>query len=200
MQRISFCSTSRTGIRVIVAGTPAQSPQVRSLGIVALLAVATLAPASRAMAQADDVTASQAATAPNPGKAGKRSLLYTLVPLPTLVLAIPALIVGPSTGYFYGGMKGRAWSGIGVRTLAFGGMIAAVGACYNYCSDGSQLAAGLAFFAAGGLLLGSAIYDMASVKKAVRNHNQRPHEKPFAVYPTYFPSVKAVGIVFSRRI
>ncbi len=169
----------------------------RSLGILALLIVAIVSPFNRAIAQADTLTASQPANPPIPERAGKRSLLYTLVPLPTLLLAIPALIVGPATGYFYGGMKGRAWLGIGIRTVAASGLIAAAAACYNFCSPGSEQAVGVASVAATGLLIGSAIYDMASVKKAVRNHNRRGPENPLAVYPAYFPKFKAVGMVFS---
>ena len=53
----------------------------------------------------------------------QQSLYGTIIPIPTLILTVPGIWFGPSLGYFYAGRSGRAWAGMGVRTLALGCMI-----------------------------------------------------------------------------
>ncbi len=144
---------------------------------------------------------SVASNLPVPAQAEKKSLLYTLLPLPTLVLTVPALIAGPSAGYFYGGLNGRAWAGIGIRTLALGGMFSAFGICGWDCGPGESAynIAWAVFIGSGAILAGSAIYDIATVKEAVRNHNARGHQSLITIYPGYAQQLGAFTITLSKR-
>ncbi len=138
---------------------------------------------------------------PSPSGAQQRSLLYTLIPLPTLILTVPGLIAGPSAGFFYAGMKGRAWSGIGLRTLALGGMFSAFGICGWDCGPGESAysIAWAVFIGSSALLAGSAIYDIATVKKATIAKNERSANKSVTIYPLYIPRLKALGLLASHR-
>ncbi len=138
----------------------------------------------------------------SPSRAFTYSLVGTLAPLPTLVLTLPAIIVGPSLGYFYGGMPGRAWLGIGLRTAGMGGMVLSFVICGWDCGPGDSGydIAWATFLAGGGLTVVSAIVDIASVKGAVRRQNEKLKEKSdLAVIPMYFPMTNTVGMGLSLR-
>lgn len=128
------------------------------------------------------------------------SLFGTLIPTATLVLAYPGLLIGPSMGYFYTGQGGRAWTGIGVRALATGGMISAFGICGWDCGEGDDAynVAWAVFIASGGVFVGSAIYDIATVKRAVRERNQSLSPS-FGLAPTYSPARRELGLRLSLR-
>jgi len=79
------------------------------------------------------------------------------------------LVVGPSLGYFYAGQRGRAWRGLGLRILGYGALFGAVAASWDCYGDGDECRAGAALAVVGSAMtLGSAIYDIASVRGAVR--------------------------------
>lgn len=128
------------------------------------------------------------------------SLFGTLIPTATLVLAYPGLLIGPSTGYFYAGQGGRAWTGIGVRALATGGMLSAFAICGWDCGKGDDAydVAWAVFIASGGVFVGSAIYDIATVKGAVRERNHT-FKASLAVAPIYSPARREVGLRLSLR-
>ena len=128
------------------------------------------------------------------------SLLGTLVPLPTLVLAFPGIIVGPSLGYFYGGMPGRAWTGIGLRTAALGGIIIGLLICWNCGPEASYTTNWIVLVSSAGLLVGSAVYDIASIKKAIRNKNASIQNSVLTLTPRYFVRTKSVGLALSFRM
>ncbi len=138
---------------------------------------------------------SQQFVLPSPGAAESRSILYTLLPLPTLILSVPALIVGPATGFFYGGLKGRAWKGIGIRTLGLGGMFSAFGICGWDCGpgDSSYDIAWAVFIAGGGIVVVSAIYDMATVRAAVAKRNASLTAPKAEIVPVYLVHSHAAG-------
>ncbi|MCI0330501.1 MAG: hypothetical protein L0196_06055 [candidate division Zixibacteria bacterium] len=125
-------------------------------------------------------------------KAFNWSLWGTLAPSATLILLPVGLWVGPSMGYFYGGMSGRGWIGIGIRTA---GMAAAVPAFISGW-DGLNPDGAAQALATGGALLfwGSAIYDIATVKSAVRKHNRSLQEKALTITPAYFAQHGAPGL------
>jgi hypothetical protein len=113
--------------------------------------------------------------------------------------------IGPSLGYFYAGLWGRALLGIGVRTLA--GAVCAAGISMVMSSafvftgsrtgnGGNGMGSLGALLALGGAILyvGSSLRDISSVKSAVWDHNKRLQEKKFCLAPFYIPSSKTIGI------
>jgi len=103
------------------------------------------------------------------------------------------LVVGPSLGYFYAGQPGRAWLGVGLRTLGFGGLIAAVAASWD--CYGAECAKARAAAAVGSALtLGWVIYDIATVRGAVRRHNEVAQGVSVRVAPTYSSRRHAAGV------
>lgn len=136
------------------------------------------------------------------------SLYGTLVPLFIGLLgfryAYLGCLIGPSLGYFYAGLWGKALRGIGIRTLAAGvffagaalgsaGLIVAViggaGAVGGVLSVAGLLALGGVI-----LFAGSSLLDIFSVKSAVWEHNERLKEKKLSLAPFYIPSSKTIGI------
>jgi len=130
-----------------------------------------------------------------------RSLLGTLVPVATIVFAGPGLIVGPSTGYFYAGMPGRAWIGIGIRVIGVGGIASSFIICGWDCGPGQSgyNEAWAVFLASAGIVTVSAIYDIATVKAAVRNRNNALMKLGENVTPVYFSDSRAFGVKFAYR-
>lgn len=143
------------------------------------------------------------------GAAFRLSLLGTLIPLAlgTAMIATndsgdysdsggsaegfliyAGLYIGPSLGYFYAGKSGRGLASFGLRNgIALLSLVGAFAICppMDYCDDG-QVAAGSAIIIAGGVaILGSAIYDLANVKRTVRESNERKLASRVAVTPTY---------------
>jgi hypothetical protein len=133
-------------------------------GLLSVLLV--LAAAPRAVAQPARPAASDSLSRlmRSESKALTLSLATTLVTAPTLILTVPGLIFGPSTGYFYGGCPRQAWRGIAVRTtIGFGAV-----ALLPLSGDGNGT-----FIFCTSLAAASAIYDIAKVRGAVRERNRR---------------------------
>ncbi len=103
------------------------------------------------------------------------------------------LLVGPSLGYFYAGQKGRAWRGVGLRVLGFGGLIAAAAASWDCYGAECEKARAVATVGAA-LTLGSAIYDIATVRGAVRQRNEAAQRMSVRVAPTYSSRRRAAGV------
>lgn len=129
-------------------------------------------------------------------RAFRYSLYGTLIPLPTVVLTGPGLIFGPSLGYFNAGLRGRAWTGVSIRAVALGGVISAFAICPWECGPGDDgyTPAWIVFTASSGILVGSAIYDIATVKRAVRRHYAQDQSTAWSVSPAYFVQSKSIGI------
>ncbi len=98
-------------------------------------------------------------------------------------------VLVPAPGYFYGGLWGRGFSGMGLRALGVAGVILGIGAMDKKTESGAVLLIGGA-----GLIIGSMIYDLAKVSGAVRRRNLKLHEKTLAISPVYLPQQKALGI------
>jgi hypothetical protein len=113
------------------------------------------------------------------------------------LLASSGLYFGPAVGYWYGGASGRAWKGVGIRfgTGLVAGlaitMICTGGNCDIYDDSGATAGAGLVALAATGVILGSAIYDLAKVKSHVRKANEaklRDSGASLSVLPVVSPA------------
>jgi hypothetical protein len=85
-----------------------------------------------------------------------------------------ALLVGPSLGHFYAGRPGRAFAGVGLRTLA--GAAVAVGLAAGISEGGST--EGSNALAAVGAVVGGAVvvWDIVSAPKSAKLHNQELRE------------------------
>jgi hypothetical protein len=122
---------------------------------------------------------------PSPGGATAISLGSTLLPCavgaalfvsdsPELgwALTAPAILAGPAAGYFYGGMPGRAFPGIGFRAgVAVVGLVG-VGSMFDEGNSSGTGGAAVAVIAAAGVV-GSVAIDLALVGRDVRERNQR---------------------------
>jgi hypothetical protein len=103
------------------------------------------------------------------------------------------LLVGPSLGYFYAGERGRAWRGVGLRVLGFGALIGAAAASWE-CYGSECETAGAVALVGSVVTLGSAIYDIATVRGAVRRRNERAQGVSVRVAPTYSSRQRAAGV------
>jgi hypothetical protein len=83
-------------------------------------------------------------------------------------LIFTGVVFGPSMGHFYADRPGKAFAGIGLRTLSIVGLGAAVAASWDSPSDEANA------MAIGSLTLGAlvAISDIASAPKSARTHNE----------------------------
>lgn len=105
------------------------------------------------------------------------------------------MILGPSVGYFYGGRPGRAFLGSGIRLGLTAGTVAGmIAICPIFCSDKENTWTWVVFIGGHSLLAASAIYDIATVKKAVRMHNEKLHQTGWLLSPKYFADHKAGGL------
>jgi hypothetical protein len=132
----------------------------------------------------------------------KHSLYGTLIPVATLVLAGPGIIVGPSLGYFYADMSGRALTGIGVRMAGMGGVVMSFVICGWDCGPGhnNYNTAWVVFISSLGVTFISAIYDISAVKENVRRHNESLIKKAGLIEPAYFANSGAVGFRIVLRL
>ncbi len=138
----------------------------------------------------------------SPKRAFTRSMLGTFVPLPTLVLAVPGIIVGPSLGYFHAGMPNRAMIGVGIRIIGVGGMLSSFAICGWDCGPGDDNydIAWAVFIGSGGIVVGSAAYDLLTIKRQVRNHDAKLlDQKSLAFRPVYYPNMRALGAGLTLR-
>ena len=103
-------------------------------------------------------------------------------------LIYAGLYVGPSLGYFYAGKSGRGLASFGLRNgIAMVSLVGAIAICppMDYCDDGQVTAASAIIIAGGVGVLGSVIYDLANVRRTVRERNEQELASRVAVTPTY---------------
>ena len=115
------------------------------------------------------------------------------------IIASSGLYFGPAVGYWYGGASGQGWKGAGIRIGT--GLVAGL-AIVAICGDdncgiwddgdeGAMVGASLVALAATGVILGSAIYDLARVKSHVRKANEeklRDSGASLSVLPVVSPA------------
>jgi hypothetical protein len=135
------------------------------------------------------------------GTALAYSLVATLAPAATIYFAIPGLIIGPSAGYFYAGLSNRAWQGISFRLVGVGGMFVAYGMCGWNCGPGDSEygMSQIIFYSSAGVILVSAVYDIAAVSTVVHKHNAALMKLGNTIAPIYFADSGAFGLKVNFR-
>jgi hypothetical protein len=116
-------------------------------------------------------------------------------------LILTGIIVGPSTGYFYGNCAGRGAQGILIRIATGGVTVAltfAVANSYDPDESFSEFAAGTMAIGVAGLgtavIMYEAIHDISQVKSEVRKHNAGISSMSLSVAPKFFAQSKAFGL------
>jgi len=100
--------------------------------------------------------------------------------------------IGPSLGYFYGGLPLRGLLGIGVRTLS--GLLIYKG-FLNELTWAGYTGSGWALIISSGIVyLTSALFDWVTVGNAVKRRNERIQTKAFFISPIVIPQKKVYGI------
>jgi len=87
----------------------------------------------------------------------------------------------------------RAPSGVGLRVLGFGALIVAAAASWD-CYGHECETVGSAALVGSAVTFGSAIYDVASVRGAVRRRNEQARRVSVRVAPTYSSRRHAAGV------
>ena len=109
-----------------------------------------------------------------------------------VMLELGGTIIGPSLGYFYGGLFGRGLIGIGIRSLCFSSLVAGFSRAWDQGKDDAASYI-LAYGGLGGYII-STIYDIAAVSRAVRKRNESQKNVAFSLSPVVNPQKKAYGI------
>jgi hypothetical protein len=113
------------------------------------------------------------------------------------LLIASGVVVGPAIGYWSAGMSGRGWKTLGLRTgLFLLSFIPAFGICGWNCTVGDpEYDLAWAVIATGaGLGAASAVYDLARMKRNVREHRVRQTAPSVGITPTYIPRTHALGM------
>ena len=145
-------------------------------------------------------------------KAFRWSFFGTLVPISVgLIIHIPALsftlvgsgmIIGPSLGYFYGGLGDRGMKGIvirlGIETATVGAALIVFSSVEKegpWDEELGKVVLGVGVVGAGQVLvLAQGIHDIAKVKGQVREHNRSFKDTALILSPKFFPNSKIFGI------
>jgi hypothetical protein len=136
------------------------------------------------------------------------SLFGTLVPISAGLVTAPViligsgLIIGPSLGYFYGGLGARGMKGIvirlGIETAAVGTALIVLSSVEEgdpWDEELGKVVLGVGVIGAGqALVLAQGIHDIAKVKGEVRKRNQSLKERALILSPKYFVHSRATGI------
>lgn len=118
-------------------------------------------------------------------------------------LAVGGLVVGPSLGYFYGGVERRAWKGIALRTMVACGTLFVVALIPDGISTRGHFSSKrnedsssdvVLLIIGSGVVAISALTDIFSVSGHVKRRNQKLWYGNFAVLPTYFPKHQTPGL------
>lgn len=103
-------------------------------------------------------------------------------------LATGGLLLGPAVGNWVGGLYGRGFARLGLRTVAFMGGLAAETA--PGWDSGQSTTGGALFLGGLGIASGLAVWDLATLKGAVR----RKRGESVTVAPLVRPDLKTVGV------
>jgi len=119
-----------------------------------------------------------------------------------LSVASAGIVIGPSLGYFYAGKSGRGLATAGLRFLLIPGVfLASFATCGWDCGEGDSGydAAWVILIVGEALVVVSAVYDIATVKKAVRKKNQAWGDKNWMIAPKYFAESQTAGVELQFR-
>jgi hypothetical protein len=114
----------------------------------------------------------------------------------SLVIA-SGVILGPALGYWSAGMSGRGWKTLGLRSgLLLVSFVPAFAICGMACSVGDNAYdLSWAVVATGaGLGAASAMYDLARMKRNVREHHGRQAPPRVGITPGYDPRRRALSV------
>jgi hypothetical protein len=104
-----------------------------------------------------------------------------------VIVFLGASCLGPSLGYFYGGLAGRAALGTALRAAGWGLFLKNL-AVWGDSGDEATAWIGL------GVVAVSTLADLILVYSAVNNKNRRQREERLALAPVYIPQTKAWGV------
>jgi hypothetical protein len=107
------------------------------------------------------------------------------------ILGLTGSVVGPSLGYFHGGLGGRGLPGIMARLVGLGGLVG--GGIMLWEEKNTGLGAVLVIVG-GSTFVVSTIYDIVGVKRAVRKRNNRAQGARLNVAPVLSPKSKTFGL------
>ncbi len=114
-------------------------------------------------------------------------------------LLLTGIIIGPSTGYFYGHCAGRGIKGVLGRSVTLGATAYLINRAQHWHLGRSAeaylgaLAIVTLEVTGVAIVVGSVIGDIIKVKAAVRLHNQRTMSPALSVVPKYFARYNAFG-------
>lgn len=169
----------------------------------ALIAVSLVSCAPRARAQEFPASADSLRGMKSGSTAFLLSFLGTAVPIGSAVLAasraqdgsagaliLGGYMLGPSLGHFYAGRPGRAFAGIGIRTIALIGLGAAIVATWNNDNSAGD-ALGGASVALGTIF---ALADIVDASRSARLHNEKVPRNRLTITPAAIGSMRAPGL------
>jgi hypothetical protein len=104
-------------------------------------------------------------------------------------------IFGPSLGYFYGGLPGRAFVCMGLRTLGVGAAFAAL--LLIFTPDASM--APIFWWGGIGAFAGLTIYDVVAVYGAVKKRNEKLRRSIVMISPLIIPQTKTIGFALQAQ-
>jgi hypothetical protein len=104
-----------------------------------------------------------------------------------------SMLVGPSLGYFYAGLVGRGFVGLGVRAIGLAGLIGGLSFLLDEMNKKPALGVPL-LLGGGALFFGSMFCDLAKVREAVRKRNDRIRNASLNIAPVLSPRSKTVGL------
>ncbi len=111
-------------------------------------------------------------------------------------LALGGIVVGPATGFLYGGESGRGLLGIGIRVGLIGGSVLMMSARASNARTLGEALDGIVVIGVIGLAaVGvSALYDIFTVGSSISEKNAMQKVFGISVSPTYGPNKRSMGI------
>lgn len=169
---------------------------MRRIAIAVLFAAAVVRPATGQSSRASRSFYVGLAATAVPTVAGVALLSGSGSTAPGLALASVGIILGPSIGDWSGGLAGRGLMFAGLRAAtAAGGFLGVALTCWDDCTDSEERTSTAIGVASSAALLGLVVWDLATVKGAVRRHEAQR----VSIMPTYDPVRRGAGMVVTVR-
>lgn len=165
---------------------------MRRIAIAALFAVAAVRPATGQSSRASRSFYVGVAATAVPTVAGVALLSGSGSTAPGLALASAGIILGPSVGDWSGGLTGRGLKFAGLRAAAAaGGFLGVALTCWDDCTDSEERTSTAIGVASSAVLVGLVVWDLATVKGAVRQHEAQR----VSIMPMYDPVRRSPGVM-----
>jgi len=107
------------------------------------------------------------------------------------VLVLSGYVAGPSLGHFYAGRPVRAFTGIGIRSVALVGFAASVVSLFDESGSSN---AGLVMAASLLVGAGDALVDIGQASRSARIHNERVARQKLGIGPAVIGPDHALGL------